>query len=289
MAGKLKDIVYLNGQFLNKDKARVSVFDRGFLLGDGIYEVVPIVNSHLTNIEDFFERFENSLSKINLKLPLKKDEILKVLYELISKNTLKEGAVYIQVTRGVAPREFHFIENLEQTFMAFVYEKDVINDDHLETGVKAITSEDIRWKRRDIKSISLLAQCMSKTEAKKNGAFECIMVENGYITEGSSSSIFIVKDDVLITKPLSNEILPGIRRKNLLKFAKVAGLKTDERNFTLDELYSADEVFMSAATLVLLPIVEVDGKLINNGKIGKYSKKLREIYVQDLKKQTGLL
>ncbi|ABK83358.1 D-alanine aminotransferase [Campylobacter fetus subsp. venerealis str. 84-112] len=288
-AGDAENIVYLNGEFLNKNDAKISIFDRGFIFGDGIYEVVPIINSKLVDKEDFWDRFQRSLKAIELELPIDKDEFEKILYALIEKNSVKEGGIYMEVTRGVSEREFKFIKGLKPTVMAFVYQKEIFNNEYAKTGIEIISTPDIRWKRRDIKSISLLAQCYAKNEAYKVGAYESFMVEDGFVTEASSSSAFIIKDDTLITKPLSNEILPGIRRKVLLALANKAGLRVEQRKFTMDEVYNADEVFISAATLILLPVIKADGKPINNAKIGKYSPKLRELYIERLKKEAGLM
>lgn len=282
---KEKEIIFLNGEFIKADEAKISVFDRGFIFGDGIYEVVPIIESKIVDKEEFWERFQKSLQAIELELPYEKQEFESILKELILKNSLKEGGVYIQLTRGVASRDFAFIKGLKPTIMAFVYEAKVIENELKNKGISVISVSDLRWKRRDIKSISLLAQCYAKTQASKAKADEAFMIENGKVTEGSSSSAFIIKDKTLITKPLSNEILSGIRRKNILKFAKELGLKIDERAFSMQEVYEADEVFISAATLLLLPVYKADGKLINSGKIGEFAPKLRQKYVEKITKE----
>ena len=285
----INGIVYINGKFCDAKEASISPFDRGFIFGDGIYEVVPVVNAKLVDRENFWGRFERSLSQIELKLPLSKEKYEEVFYEIIKQNNIKEGGIYTQVTRGVAMRDFDFPTNLEPTCFVFGYEKVIFDNPDAKKGIEIVSLPDIRWKRRDIKSISLLAQCMAKHEAHKRGAYECFMVENGFVTECSSSSAFIIKDNVLITKPLSNEILPGIRRKVILSFAHEAGLKICEREFSMQEVYNADEAFISAATLILLPVIKADGKLINGGKIGKFAPILREMYVERLKKEAGIL
>lgn len=282
---KEKEIIFLNGEFIKADEAKISVFDRGFIFGDGIYEVVPIIEGKIVDKEEFWERFQKSLQAIELELPYEKQEFENILKELILKNSLKEGGVYIQLTRGVASRDFAFIKGLKPTIMAFVYEAKVIENELKDKGISVISVSDLRWKRRDIKSISLLAQCYAKTQASKAKADEAFMIENAKVTEGSSSSAFIIKDKTLITKPLSNEILSGIRRKNILKFAKELGLKIDERAFSMQEVYEADEVFISAATLLLLPVYKADGKLINSGKIGEFTPKLRQKYVEKITKE----
>lgn len=282
MKDGLSGIVFLNGQYLDAKDAKVSAFDRGFIFGDGIYEVVPIINSKLVDSDEFWARFQRSMEQIELEFGYQRDEFENILYEVIKQNGVNEGGIYIQITRGVAPRSFEFIRGLEPTIFIFCYKTDVISNPFANTGIDVISVDDIRWKRRDIKSISLLAQCYAKNEAVRAGVFEAIMVENGFVTEGSSSSVFIIKDNKIITKPLSNEILPGIRRQNLLKFAKNLGLKIELREFGMQELYEADEAFISAATIILLPIVKADGRVISSGKVGRYCHKLREMYINKL-------
>jgi len=218
-------IVFLNGEFMNANEAKISAFDRGFIFGDGIYEVVPVVGGVLVDKIDFWARFEASLAAISLKLPYDKGKFEEILREAVARNDLKEGGVYIQITRGAAARSFAFIDGLEPTCFIFCYEAKITDNPLAESGIEIASVPDIRWKRRDIKSVSLLAQCYAKNEAVKVGAFEGFMIEDGFVTEGTSSSAFIIKDGVLITKPLSNEILPGIRRKVILGFAEKAGLR----------------------------------------------------------------
>ena len=288
MAAENLDTVFVNGEFLPSKEAKVSAFDRGFIFGDGIYEVVPVINSRLVDREGFWHRFERSLDQIELKLPYDKEKFEEILYEIISRNALKEGGIYMQITRGAAPRDFYFIENLTPSIFIFCYEASVIDNPLAKSGIEIVSVPDIRWKRRDIKSVSLLAQCYAKNEAHKKGAYEGFMVEDGYVTEGCSSSAFIIKYKTLITKPLSNEILPGIRRKKLLNLAREVGLKVEQRKFSMQEVYDADEAFISAATLILLPVIKADGKLINGGRIGEFAPKLRELYAKDMLKEAGL-
>ena len=283
-----KDIVFLNGEFLHKKDATVSIFDRGFIFGDGIYEVVPVMNGVMVDKNEFWQRFKRSLKAIELILPYEESEFERILNELITKNALEEGGVYMQITRGVASRDFAFVKGLKPTIMAFVYEANIENNEFTNTGISVISVADIRWKRRDIKSISLLAQCYAKELAIKAGVQEGFMVENGKVTEATSSSAFIIKDKTLITKPFSNEILPGIRRLNILKFAKELGLKVEERAFSMNEVYNADEVFISAASLPILGVVKADSKVIADGKVGEFTTKLRQRYLQKMKSEAGL-
>ncbi|WP_096025075.1 D-amino acid aminotransferase [Campylobacter lanienae] len=281
--------VFLNGEFIDKDSAKISIFDRGFIFGDGIYEVVPVINSIIVEKDGFWDRFQRSLNEISLNLPYTNDEFESILNNLIEINSLKEGGLYIQITRGVAPRDFSFVKGVKPTIMAFAFSDSVLEHPAAKSGITIISTPDIRWKRRDIKSISLLGQCYAKNQATIAGADECFMVEDGYVTEAGSSSAFIIKDGALITKPLSNEILPGIRRNRLLNLAKQIGLQIQERKFNMDEVYNADECFISAATIILLPVIKADGKAINGGKIGEYTTKLRELYKEILKAQAKMI
>ena len=281
--------VFLNGEFIDKDSAKISIFDRGFIFGDGIYEVVPVINSIIVEKDGFWDRFQRSLNEISLNLPYTNDEFESILNNLIEINSLKEGGLYIQITRGVDPRDFSFVKGVKPTIMAFAFSDSVLEHPAAKSGITIISTPDIRWKRRDIKSISLLGQCYAKNQATIAGADECFMVEDGYVTEAGSSSAFIIKDRTLITKPLSNEILPGIRRNRLLNLAKQIGLQIQERKFSMDEVYNADECFISAATIILLPVIKADGKAINGGKIGEYTTKLRELYKEILKAQAKMI
>lgn len=285
---KESNIVFLNGEFLPKDKAKISVFDRGFIFGDGIYEVVPVMNGVLIDKIEFWERFKRSLKEIALNFPYKDSEFESILNELIAKNALKEGGVYMQITRGVASRDFAFTKGLQPTIMAFVYAANIQNNELASKGISVVSVPDIRWKRRDIKSISLLAQCYAKEMAVNAGADEGFMVENGKVTEATSASAFIIKDKTLITKPFSNEILCGIRRQNILKFARELNLSVAERAFSMNEVYEADEVFISAASLPILGVIKADGKMIANGKVGKFTQLLRQRYLQKMRNEAGL-
>jgi len=284
----MEKTVFLNGQYLKESEAKISIFDRGFIFGDGVYEVVPVVESTVLDKEPFLERFSRSLREIDLKLPFSQEELLNMIEKLIELNSVKEGGVYMQITRGVAPRDFAFPKDITPTCMAFSFEKNIINNPKAETGVKVATTKDLRWKRRDIKSISLLAQCMAKEDVSKKGAFEGWMVEDGMVSEGTSSSAYIVKDNTIITRPLTNSILPGIRRKIILEIAEKYDIKVELRPFSVEEAYKADEAFLSSATTFVLPIVEIDGKKIGNGKPGNVTKKMRELYINSALEIAGV-
>lgn len=272
-------IVYLNGEYLAADAARVSVFDRGFLFGDGVYEVLPVIRGRLVDRQYCLERLHNSLHAIGLPWPCEEQQFLAQLETLVNRNQLQEGYVYTQITRGVAPRDFRFPEETPVTVMAFCNAKRILQDPLAPTGVAVVTVADWRWKRRDIKSINLLAQCLGKQQAGEQGAFEGWMVEDGFVTEGTSSSAFIVKDGCLVTRPLSNAILPGIRRRVILEAAQERNIKIDQRLFTVAEALTADEAFLSSATTLVLPVISIDGKPIGAGRPGPLSRRLREIYI----------
>lgn len=273
-------MVYLNNEYLKENEAKISVFDRGFIFGDGIYEVVPVFFGKLCNVSPFWDRFQQSLKSIGLNFNLSEKEVYEILNTLIQKNSLKEGGVYLQVTRGVSPRDFAFPDSVKPTFFAFTFEKEIINSPLAKTGIEAITTPDLRWKRRDIKSISLLAQVLSKQEAKKANVYEAIMIENDMVVEGSSSSVYIIKDGVLITRALSEEILAGIRRKILLEIAKDLNLQIKLRAFSVEEMKNADEVFITSATTVLYSVVKIDKKPIKDAKVGKIATMLRQKFIQ---------
>lgn len=278
----MSKIVYVNGDFVEEDKAKVSIFDRGFLFGDGVYEVVPVVSAKLADKAYFMERLQGSLAKLELAMPCTMENYISVHEQLIQRNGLQEGYIYSQVTRGVAPRDFYYPENVSSSFVAFTAEKNIIQNAQAETGINVYSTEDLRWKRRDIKSINLLGQCMAKQDAVTRGGQEGWMIEDGFITEGVSSSAYIVKNNTLITRPLSNSILPGIRRRTLLELATANGITVQERAFTLDEALHADEALISSATTLVLPVVTIDNKKIGSGLPGTLTKRLRGIYIEHM-------
>jgi len=281
------NIVFVNGEFVAAENAMVSIFDRGYLFGDGVYEVVPVINYSLIDKENFLQRLDHSLQVVGISWPYEKEKYTAILQELIRRNDIKEGGVYTQVTRGVAPREFGYPENVLPTCMAFTTVKNLIDNPLAQTGVSVVTVQDIRWKRRDVKSIALLSQCISKQEALDKGGFEGWMVEDGFVTEGTSSTAYIVKGDRIITRPLSHSILPGIRRKSLLRLAENEKIVIEERLFTVTEALEADEAFLSSATTLVLPVIDIDGHKIGNGKPGNMARLLRKLYIQMALSESG--
>ncbi|MGF7162030.1 D-alanine transaminase [Rhodoligotrophos appendicifer] len=273
-------IVHLNGAFLPEQEAKVSIFDRGYYFGDGVYEVTAVVDGKLVDYAPHMERLDRSLRELSMPWPCTKDELRAVHEELAKRNGITEGLIYMQVTRGVAERDFAFPKNIPSTLMAFTQVKALVDSPNAKTGVKVVSIPDIRWKRRDIKSIALLAQCMGKQQASEAGAFEGWMVEDGFVTEGTSSSSYIVKEGRVITRPLSNAILPGITRKSLMKLAADHDVTIEERLFSVDEAIAADEAFLTSASSFVMPVVEIDGHPIGSAKPGPITTRLRQIYLE---------
>ena len=278
----MTDIVFVNGNYLPKQEATISVFDRGFIFGDGVYEVVPVINGKMVDKIYFLERLARSLGELAIEWPCSSDDVIAMMNELITRNAIVEGMVYLQITRGIADRDFAFPAGITSSIVAFASVLNLINNPAAESGIPVITTPDLRWKRRDIKSVNLLGQVLAKQDAYARGGKEGWMVEDGVITEGVSSSAYIVKDKTIITRPLSNEILPGIRRRTLLELCAAESIKLEQRLFTLDEALGADEAFISSATTIVLPVVSIDGQKISSGEPGPITQKLRARYIARL-------
>jgi len=278
----MTDIVFVNGNYLPKQEATISVFDRGFIFGDGVYEVVPVINGKMVDKIYFLERLARSLCELEIEWPCSSDDVIAMMNALITRNAIVEGMVYLQITRGIADRDFAFPAGITSSIVAFASVLKLINNPAAGSGIPVMTTPDLRWKRRDIKSVNLLGQVLAKQDAYARGGKEGWMVEDGVITEGVSSSAYIVKDNVIITRPLSNEILPGIRRRTLLELCAAESIKLEQRLFTLDEALAADEAFISSATTIVLPVVSIDGQRISSGEPGPITQKLRALYIARL-------
>ena len=278
----LDSIAYVNGSFVPLSEAKVSVLDRGFLFADGIYEVSAVLDGKLVDNDSHLARLARSVGEIKLPLPETIARIKEIQHELIARNQLKDGLVYIQVTRGAdVSRDFAFPKGVKPTLMMFTSVKDIVNAASAKTGIGVITVPDIRWTRRDIKSVALLAQVLAKQAAAEAGAGEAWMIEDGKVTEGGSSSAFILtKDDVLITRENSSAILPGCTRKAVVKLAEERQLRVEERAFTVEEALKAKEAFITSASSFVQPVVKIDGKTVADGKPGPMATRLREIYIE---------
>jgi D-alanine transaminase len=273
-------IVFLNGSFLPIEEAKVPFMDRGFMFGDGVYEGIGMLDGRLIDNEAHLERLERSLGEIRIPNPYTRAEWTSIQEELARRNGMTEGFIYFQVTRGVAERDFFFPEDAQPTVAMFTQAKAIASAPAAQTGIAVATVPDLRWQRRDIKSINLLAQVLAKQAAKEAGAQEAWLVEDGFVTEGGSSSAFIVtKRGSIVVRPLSNAILPGITRRSLLQLSAEAGIVLEERRFTVEEAYDAAEAFLTSASNFVLPIVSIDGRPIADGKPGPITKRLRELYL----------
>jgi D-alanine transaminase len=277
----LDPIAYVNGDFVPLSEAKVSVLDRGFLFADGIYEVSAVLDGRLIDNESHLARLERSVGEIKLPLPESVARIKEIQRELITRNAVKDGLVYIQVTRGADKgRDFAFPKGVKPTLMMFTSVKDIVNAASAKTGIGVITVPDIRWSRRDIKSVALLAQVLAKQAAAEAGCGEAWMIEDGKVTEGGSSSAFILtKDDVLVTRENSSKILPGCTRKAVVKLAEERQLRVEERAFTVEEALKAKEAFITSASSFVQPVVKIDGETVADGKPGPMATRLREIYI----------
>ncbi len=274
-------IVYLNGEFLPLSEAKVSVLDRGFIFGDGVYEVIPVFGRRLFRIEEHLERLENSLKAIKLENPLSHQEWIDTLEKLIAHNQGDDQAIYLQVTRGPAKRDHNFPENVVPTVF--------IKSDPIETpppviGMKAITCADIRWQFCDIKSIALLANILLRRQAVEVGAYEAILIRDGYVMEGAASNVFIVVDGVAITPPKSQFILPGITRDLILEVMQAAQLPCREADISEAQLHSADEIWVTSSTREIVPIIMLDNKPVGKGEIGPVWAQVIKLYQENKQK-----
>jgi D-alanine transaminase len=274
-------VAYINGSFVPVAEARISVFDRGFLFADGIYEVAAVLDGKLIDNASHLARLERSVREIALHLPETLPRIQEIQKELIARNRLVSGLVYLQVTRGAhTGRDFAFPKDVKPTLVMFTSVKDIVDAPSAKTGIAVITVPDIRWARRDIKSVALLAQVLAKQAAAEAGATEAWMIEDGMVTEGGSSSAFILtQDDVLVTRPNSNAILPGCTSKAVVALAEERQLRVEQRPFSVSEALAAKEAFATSATLFVQAVVRIDGKAVGNGKPGPMTNRLRQIYL----------
>ncbi|MFK4492412.1 D-amino-acid transaminase [Bradyrhizobium sp. USDA 336] len=277
----MDSIAYVNGSFVPLSDAKVSILDRGFMFADGIYEVSAVLDGKLIDNASHLRRLKRSAAEISLELPQPLERIEQIQKELIARNKLKSGIIYLQVTRGADKgRDFPFPQGIRQTLIMFTAASDLINAPSAKSGIAAISVPDLRWARRDIKSVALLAQVLAKQAAASAGAGEAWMVEDGMITEGASSSVFILThDDVLVTRQNGNEILPGCTRQALVRLAEEQRLRVEERTFSVAEALTAKEAFITNCAAFVQPVVSIDGKSIGDGRPGPIARRLREIYV----------
>jgi D-alanine transaminase len=274
--------VYVNGAYVPEEEASVSVFDRGFLFADGVYEVTSVLEGKLIDFPGHLARLRRSLAELALPSPASDDEIEAMHRELMARNALTEGMIYMQVTRGPAERDFAYPAEPVPSLVAFTQAKAVVDAPAARVGLKVVTVPDIRWARRDIKTVQLLAPSMCKMMAKEAGADDAWMVEDGFVTEGTSNNAYIVRrDGTIVTRDLSNDILHGITRAAVLAYAREAQMRVEERPFTVEEAKGAAEAFISSASSFVTPVVEIDGQPIGEGRPGPVAARLREIYIAE--------
>ena len=281
--------VFVNGEYLPETEATVSIFDRGFLMADGVYEVTSVLDGKLIDFDGHLARLERSLSELDMQKPAGFEDLLEIHRELVARNGIGDGLVYLQVTRGSdGDRDFVFPdpETTPPTLVLFTQSKPGLADNPAaQKGMKIISIDDLRWGRRDIKTVQLLYPSMGKMMARAAGCDDAWMVEDGHVTEGTSNNAYIVKGNTIVTRHLSHEILHGITRAAVLRFAKEAQMQVEERPFTLDEAKTADEAFVTSASAFVMPVVEIDGAALGDGTPGPIATRLREIYIDESRKQ----
>lgn len=279
--------VYLNGAYLPEEQAQISIFDRGFLMADGVYEVTSVLDGKLIDFDGHCARLARSLSELEMATPCSNAELLAIHRELVRLNEIDEGMIYLQVTRG-NPGDRDFVyppADTKPTLVLFTQNKPgLANAPAAKTGWKVISVPDARWVRRDIKTVQLLYPSMAKMMAKKAGVDDAWFTEDGFVTEGTSNNAYIVKGNQIITRQLTHDILHGITRAAVLRMAQSAQMQVVERPFTIAEAQAADEAFITSASAFVMPVVNVDGVDLNGGKVGPIAIRMREIYLEEMRK-----
>lgn len=276
--------VYVNGEYMPEENATISIFDRGFLMADGVYEVTSVLDGKLMDFAGHMTRLARSLNELEMDAPVSDAEMEAIHRELIRTNDLDQGMIYLQVTRGAADRDFAYPVGVKPSLVLFTQKKTITKTPASTNGIKVISIPDIRWGRRDIKTIQLLAPSMGKMAAKAAGADDAWLVEDGKVTEGTSNNAYIVKGGRIVTRDLSTDILHGITRAAVLRFAREAQMVVEERAFTIAEAMEADEAFITSASMFVCPVVEIDGATLGDGTPGPVAKRLREIYLEESRK-----
>lgn len=273
--------VYLNGEYLPETEAKVSIFDRGYLLADAVYEYTATIGGALIGFDAHMARLQRSLDELDIKYALDHKTFLVMHQELVRRNELGNGGVYLQISRGVADRDFAFPQGLKPTVMAFTQEVNFLDNPVNDAGLKVVSAEDGRWVRRDIKTVQLLYTAMVKTQANEVGVHDAFFVKDGFVTEATSANAFIIRNGRIVTRALSQDILHGVTRKAVLELARRQNLAIEERAFTIAEAQEADEVFITASPIYALPVVEVDGRQVASGKPGRLTRELRQLFIDE--------
>ena len=274
----MSKIVYLNSKFIKFRDAKIHIEDRGLQFSDSVYEVISFYNQQLVDFEFHIKRLKYSLKELKIKYVVNQDKLKKIFKKIINLNKLKNGIIYMQITRGIQPRDHSYKNNLIPNLIIYVINKKFNLPNKNFKGEKAITYKDLRWKRRDIKTVSLLANVLAKNEAVRKKAYEAILIDKGKITEATASNVWIVKNNKLFTHPTNTDILKGVTRESIKRIIKTNKLQLNEKSFTIKQLYNADEVFITSSTNLVTPIIKIDSKIINKGKIGNISLQLASLY-----------
>jgi len=276
----MPNFAYINNKFVNFKSAKIHIEDRGLQFADSVYEVIAVLDNNLIDLDFHLKRLKYSLRELEIKFTINKKKLNNIFLNLIKKNKTRNGIIYLQITRGIQFREHKYQKNLIPTLIVYTRNKSFNLPGKKFVGVKTITYQDLRWKRRDIKTVNLLPNIIAANMAKKKNAYEAILIQNGKVTEGTSSNIWIIKRNNLITHPANSDILKGVTRTSLLKIIKKTKLKLIEKQFTQKQLINADEVFLTSSGSFITPILKIDNKKINNGKIGNITLKLAEMYTE---------
>lgn len=280
----MSKIVYLNSKFVKFRDAKIHIEDRGLQFSDSVYEVVSVFNNKFIDYVFHIKRLKFSLKELDIKYKVETKKLRKIFEKLILKNNIKTGIIYLQITRGIQPRIHAYIDKYTPNVIIYVRKKSFNLPGKSFVGKTAITVKDLRWKRRDIKTVSLLPNILAKKKAEQKGAYEAILIDNGKVTEGTTSNVWMIKNKILITHPSNTDILKGVTRESLKQLLKNEKLKLKEKKFNKEQLYKADEVFITSASSFVTPIIKIDNKKINKGRIGPISRKLSEMYVGEFRR-----
>lgn len=282
----LNEIGYYDGIFAPPEQLKISIEDRGFLFGEGVYEMVLAYNGVLWGMEDHLDRLERSLALMEMEMPMSRRQILDVTEQALAQVEGPAIGVYFQITRGTAPRShsYNHIKGTKMMLIARVFDE---HTEKMKSGYTAITMPDLRWGHCDIKTVNLIPNTMAASQAERAGVDMAIFVRDNMITEGASYNIYMVKNNEVYTAPLSNGLLPGVTRKHLTQLLPEIGLKLNEESFSLEQMYGADEVFASSTSTHPAPIVRIDGKTVGKGKVGPVSKSIYAAYEKMIEEKCG--
>lgn len=274
-------LVYLNGELVEHEQAKISVEDRGFNFADGIYEVVRIVGGRGFRIESHLDRLTASARAIEIDIPLTREEVRDAMLETARANDIEEGTIYLQLTRGIAPRKHAFPEGVRPTLVMLARPFDGPPERQQREGVSVATAPDLRWGYCEVKTIGLLPNVIAHQHARAEGAFDAVLIRDGVVTEGCLSSVFCVRRGVVYTHPIDN-ILPGVTRKFAIEALRREGVEVEEAAVTLEEFRQAEEVFLTGTTTEVMPVVKVDGEMVGSGKPGARTRQTLELYRREL-------